>query len=266
MSDKDETSQGKVEEASAKPESPGGASSKVEPETEATESQPTREEIDAFRAFAQRCKEQNVDPEHLLPEFTRTRQALKQAESENQRWTEWFNQNRAAAATQEDPVAKAEKEWAEARQSFDPEAEMRALRNLRKADADVIRREAAQQAQQALELREGLTKAKEWGESDPLKLAEVYKSLTAEDLAIIDAHRAGRLEDKVLARRKERERRAKEAGGLPSLAGDAGGGRRVPGSLGVEDEGPIEVPAAIYYAFPESVAKKKWPNAKIVAS
>jgi len=259
----EEISRDETEETSDATESADGTSSSAESNgSSAEESQPSAEDVARWRKWDETFKQQNVDPTTLAADYTRKAQEAAEAKRLNEQWQQHFQRQNAQQQQSADPLSQWEAEYKRARSEFDADAEIRAMREIQKIHAGQIQQAAAQQALQAFEVREGLKRAKKWGIDDPAKLHQIAQTLTAEEIAMVGANREQRLGTIFDADRVARERKAAEAETWKSGAG--GGGRRVPGSLSHEQPEEVVVPASVYYAVPERVAKKKWPNARVV--
>lgn len=243
-------------------------------ESAATEEESlTDEQMARARALLKLEQEKNVDFNALLPEYTRARQYAKELEAETAGWRQTFQQMHQQQQRQADPITSLSAQIVEAETAFDHEKAERLRMELVREQSRRIAQETfqtmhqqqtAQNTEAALmeELRaHGLTQ-KEANElaakaaSNPKALA--YLILAAKDERLVEEH--------ALRNRTERERRAQEAGRHTSLAGRAGGGRMVPGADREEQREPLRVPASIYFAFPEKVARKKFGEDAIVIS
>ena len=166
---------------------------------------------------------------------------------------------------QVDPIAEAEREFAEAGKAFDADAQVAALRKMRALERQAMNAEAAQTASRTFDLKRGMDEAAAFGVTDANEMAKVYQSMTPKEVAIIKRWRDGTLPEALDSERKAAKARADQAA---AFAGDTargvGGGRRVPGSLETPEPETREVPAAVYYAFSENYRKKRWPNAIVV--
>lgn len=239
----------------------GGTPQGTEPNAAPKESSYTPEQIAAMQkqaALYEEAQKEITRQQQMTAEYRRALEQRDQA-----LMSLMGQQNRAA-----DPLAAAEAEYAEARNRFDTNAELAALRKMRSLEAESMRREAQKAAIEATQVQRGIEAAQQYGVTDPTELVEVQRTLTPADLAIIAASRKGKLKEILDRRQTEEEKRARDAANLDSIlrsAGEIGGGRRVPGSLAANAQGELEVPASLYYAVPLATAKKKWPNAKVVA-
>lgn len=205
--------------------------------------------------------------------FQRERQARAEWEAERKQWLEFSRQVAERNAPQRvDPVEQAYAELAEAESSFDAQRKVQVLRKIdalkeqRLAEAQAKRdNELIEKMLRTAEVKAQMKDAERLGYGDANVLAQIHQTLTPEELAYIAAKRDGKLSSIVEADRKAAEQRAAEARRSASVSAQGvGGGRMVPGQDRASDEGPPMVPRSVYYAFPERVAKKKWPNATII--
>lgn len=269
---KDETSPEQEQEGTSQTEG-GEQPSHGEESPASPEESVSQDQIERWRALEAKAKEQNVDLENLLPEYTRSRQQLKDYQTENAQWRDAFQRmhvERQQQQAQGDPesmlrqkIQQAEAEG-DYRTAKDLEDKLIEHRVQKIAEAQFSR--LTQQQQQA-QVRDGLyrTAAEKFGlsqrEMDELAPRAAVNP-EAMSVALAWQRDPNLVRDMVLQREREREKRAEAASRTSSLA--SSGGRRVPGSLDAEQSRPTRVPASVYYAFPEAVAKKKWPNAEVV--
>lgn len=253
MTDESGTSPAEAEETSVVETSAEGTS--VEPESERSEGA-----SEAQTDWEKRFKDTEIA-------FQKERQARAEWEKERAQWHEYARQHAARQAPADaDPLEDAYRELQEAKAAFDPAREVAVQRKISQMERAAARNESVQEAMRAIELKRGLEEAKRFGYGDPNKLAEVHRSLTPAELALVSAHRDGKLSSILEADRKAAESRARDASVSASVTGQGvGGGRQVPGAGrgGEGDERP-HVPRSIYFAFPEAVAKRKWPNAVVI--
>lgn len=260
----DETSQEAVEQTNPEDESRQTANESGESQTTAAEESPSPEDIQRWRALEAKFKEQNVDPEQLLPEFTRRSQELKRQQEENARWLEVYQQQQRQQQAQADPLTALPQQIVEAEASFDHAR----AEQLRQQYAAEQARRIAREEYQTLSAQERartteqqlVAELKAYGIPDPdvralaQRASQDPKAMAA---AVAMAYDPGLLEKRALRDKAERDKRAAEASRIRPFQPE--GGRNVPGEP--EDEGPIRIPAATYHGLPESYWKKKLGDA-----
>lgn len=269
----DGTSPDPVEEPTS-PETGGQEPSPEGESPDAAEESLSPEQIQRWKALEAKAQEQNVDFGELLPEYTRSRQRAKELEDENALWRDHVQKiyaQQQTQAQQQDPEGSMTQQIVEAESIGDYEKANNLRSQLIAHQTRKIAREEFQnlsQTQQQQQVRAGLleTARKRYNlsEREVDELANrAVRNPEALARAIAWERDPDLVREEVLRDQREREKKAQDAGSTRSIA--SSGGRRVPGEAG-EDAAPVKVPAAIYYAFPESVAKRKWPNAEIVKS
>jgi hypothetical protein len=256
-----ETSQGKPEgqpEAGSPQGQPGAEAVPAKP----AESQATPEEIARWKALDAKFKEQNVDPDQLLPEFTRRSQMLKDVSDEATQWRSFFqHQQRQPSAAAEDRIETLKREIAES--YADPVRQSGLVADLaiesgRRAAVDEHRRSSAKAAatQTEAEVKRMLA---ERGFS-PAEVDAIAPTLASNPRAlaigIAYAKDPQKGEEMVLSDRKRREAEATEKARFKSILD--GGGRNPGLGARVEEDAdaPLDIPESLYFGKPESYWKR----------
>lgn len=257
---KDEISPEAAEQTNPEDESQQANESGESQTAEAVES-PSQDEIARWRALEARFKEQNVDPEQLLPEFTRRSQALKAVEEEATQWRQYFQTQHQRQQAQADPVIALSQQIVEAETAFDHGRAEQLRQQLVAEQARKIAREEFQSLSQQERVRsteqELVRHLREYGipEANVRDLAQrASQDPRAMAASLAMAYDPALVEKRMLRDKAERDKRAADAARLQGFR--PGGARQVTGDTD-DDDGPIHIPAATYHGLPESYWKKK---------
>ena len=186
----------------------------------------TPEQIARWQELEGRFKEQNVDPEQLLPEYTRSRQQLQEYQSQN----EWYRQQlerqqQPQAQPNADPEAQLRARMDAAAQSFDMQTYHEANLQLVALQEQKIREQVDAQRRQDLEhwaanvqrANQGRELGNQFGVTEQ-QMAEFMQKVQSGDMEAIAKGASlhfGTYDDSRKRQQEERERQAR----LARLAG-----------------------------------------------
>lgn len=231
MSDPQETNQVVEEQPNleidpnAKPEGSEEVETQ-EAQTETPESpQLSQEDIERYVSLGQAAEQANItDAAALMRDYTQKSQRLSELDDEVARRDEVIRKLAGERAAAVDPVEAARQDWLAAKQSYEPEQEIRAFDNYRRLLDERMEANVLAKSDRLAQMRQSMERAKRYGDFSESQLGQVHQSLTPEELALVARARQGDLLDVLSADKAKREAEAKEKARLNQWFGQGSGG------------------------------------------